>query len=260
MFDELADGVFRRRYESLDLNIGVVIGEDGVLVVDTRSFEREGLELRAQLGRLTPKPVRWVVNTHWHWDHSYGNSVFEDAEIWGHELCKIALETRGETMKTSAKGWLPESDHAEIDRVRVVPPTRTFAESATIAIGREVELTYHGLAHTDNDIVVEVSGAGVAFMGDLIEEGAPPNFGDSFPLSWPATMRSAISSLPDVIVPGHGDVVAPAFVADQLGELVAVADLAASFVAGHVELEEALGQGPYDPATMRTALLRARGQ
>lgn len=258
MFDELADGVFRRRYESLDLNIGVILGEDGVLVIDTRASEREAAELLDELGTLTPKPVRWVVNTHWHWDHAYGNAVFEDAEIWGHELCQIALETRGEEMKASAKTWLPEASHDEIDRVRIVAPTKTFSERATVAIGRSVELSYHGFAHTDNDIVVTVPQGDVAFFGDLIEEGAPPNFGDSHPVAWPLTLRLASESLPTTIVPGHGDVVDRAFVETQHQELVEVAELSTRFVAGEIGLDEASAQGPYDAEVMRGALLRAQ--
>lgn len=258
VFDELAEGVFRRRYESLDLNIGVVIGEDGVLVIDTRSTEREAAELRDELAGLTQKPVRWVVNTHWHWDHAYGNAVFEDAEIWGHELCQIALETHGEEMKAAAKKWLPEASHEEIDRVRIVPPTKTFAERATVAIGRSVDLSYHGFGHTDNDIIVTVPDGGVAFFGDLIEEGAPPNFGDSHPVAWPLTLRLASESLPPTIVPGHGDVVGPGFVDSQHQELVEVAELSARFVAGEVGLEEACALGPYGVDVMRSALLRAQ--
>lgn len=257
MFDELADGVFRRRYESLDLNVGVVVGEDGVLVVDTRACEREAVEVREELRTLTAKPVRWVVNTHWHWDHAFGNAVFEDSEIWGHDLCKVALETRGEEMKTAARWWLPESQHDEIDQVRIVPPTKTFFDRATVAIGRSVELAHHGPGHTDNDIVVTVPESDVAFFGDLIEQGAPPNFGDSFPTDWPLTMRIASRSLPAVIVPGHGDVVDPGFVENQIQELVAVAELASAFVDGEVDLAEAVEKGPYDADTMRSALLRA---
>jgi glyoxylase-like metal-dependent hydrolase (beta-lactamase superfamily II) len=258
VFDELAEGVFRRRYESLDLNIGVVIGEDGVLVIDTRSTEREAAELRDELAVLTQKPVRWVVNTHWHWDHSYGNAVFEHAEIWGHELCQIALETHGEEMKAAAKKWLPEASHEEIDRVRIVPPTRVFSERATIAIGRSVDLSYHGFAHTDNDIIVTVSDGGVAYFGDLIEEGAPPNFGDSHPVAWPLTLRLASETLPPTIVPGHGDVVDPAFVETQHEQLVEVAELSTRFVEGEVGLDEACTLGPYGVDVMRSALLRAQ--
>ncbi|HEU4895005.1 MAG TPA: MBL fold metallo-hydrolase [Acidimicrobiia bacterium] len=258
MFDELGDGVFRRRYESLDLNVGVVIGEDGILVIDTRSSEREAAELLDELGRLDRRPVRWVVNTHWHWDHAYGNALFEDVEIWGHELCQIALETRGEEMKASAKGWLPESSHAEIDAVRIVPPNRVFSETASVAIGRAVDLSYHGFGHTDNDIIVTVPDEGVAFFGDLIAEGAPPNFGDSHPVAWPLTLRLASESLPPTIVPGHGDVVDAAFVESQRQELAAVAELATSFVAGEVDIDEAAALGPYDVEVMRVALRRAQ--
>ena len=83
MFDELAEGVYARRYESLDLNVGVVVSGDGVLVVDTRASHIEADELRNDLRSLTPLPVRWVVDTHWHWDHTFGNARFPEAEIWG---------------------------------------------------------------------------------------------------------------------------------------------------------------------------------
>jgi glyoxylase-like metal-dependent hydrolase (beta-lactamase superfamily II) len=83
VFDQLADGVFRRRYASLDLNIGVVIGDEGVLIVDTRASHVEADELRSDLRALTAKPVLWVIDTHWHWDHTFGNARFPGAEIWG---------------------------------------------------------------------------------------------------------------------------------------------------------------------------------
>lgn len=82
MFDELGEGVFRRRYEALDLNIGVVIGEDGVLVVDTRASHSQADQFKKELSSLTDLPVRWVINTHWHWDHTFGNSRFPDVDLW----------------------------------------------------------------------------------------------------------------------------------------------------------------------------------
>lgn len=256
MFDELGDGVFRRRYEALDLNVGVVLGDDGVLVVDTRSTHQEANELVRDLQTLTIVPVRWVVNTHWHWDHSFGNAVFTGCEIWGHELCRSGMERFGERMKLDARSWLPESQHAEVDEVVVVPPDRTFSDNVSLAIGREVELTYHGLAHTDADIVVRVPESGVLFFGDMIEEGAPPNFGDSHPLEWPSTLRSASDSLSGTIVPGHGDVVSPEFVAGQIEELDEVADLARALANGHLDIEEAAAGGPYSAEVMMSALKR----
>ena len=258
MFQELGDGVFRRRYESLDLNVGVVVGDDGILIVDTRATDREAAELEADLAHLTSLPVRWVVNTHWHWDHAFGNSRFRGAEIWAHELTRVALETIGEEMKESAKKWLAPEYHGEIDQVEIVVPDHTFSESISLAIGRQVDLTYHGFGHTDADIVVRIPGSGVAFFGDLIEEGGPPNFGDSHPVAWPLTLRLAAADPPHVAVAGHGDIVDEAFIRSQHADLVAVADLATAHVAGELTLEEAAAAGPYPVAVMESALIRAR--
>lgn len=258
MFDQLADGVFRRRYEALDLNVGVVIGEDGVLIVDTRASHRQADELIEELEQITTLPVRWVVNTHWHWDHVFGNSKFPDAEIWGHELCQIALVSRGDEMKTAAKEWVPPEHHDEIDQVEVVAPGNTFAESASLAIGRVVEMRYHGFGHTDADIVITLPDADVSFFGDLVEEGAPPSFGDSHPVAWPLTLRLASDNLRGTIVPGHGDVVDPEFVRSQLDELIAVSELATNYVNGEIDLEGAASSGPYGDEVMRSALLRAQ--
>lgn len=257
MFDELGEGVYRRRYESLDLNVGVVLGDDGILIVDTRSTHEEAAELLRDLGTLTDLPVRWVVNTHWHWDHVFGNSAFPNCEIWGHELCRVGMERFGERMKVDARGWLPAHQHAQVDEVVIVPPDRTFSDSVSLAIGRAVHLTYHGLAHTDADIVVRTPGSGVAFFGDMIEESAPPNFGDSYPLLWHETLESAMTDMPAVAVPGHGDVVDGDFVRTQLEELREVSRLADAMIAGELDMEAASSRGPFPQEVMKSALARA---
>lgn len=257
MFDELGDGVFRRRCSTLDENVGVVLGDDGVLIVDTRSTYPEAREVIEDLAALTDLPVRWVVNTHWHWDHLFGNAVFGDVEIWGHDLCLPALASLGSRMKDDAKEWLAEDLHAEIDAVEIVPPDHTFSDAASLAIGRRVDLTYHGLGHTDADIIVRVPDSDVAFFGDLIEEGGPPNFGDGYPVDWPLTLRLATETMPGVAVPGHGDVVDASFIRSQHAELVKVAELATAYVAGEISLEEASASGPYSVEVMKSALLRA---
>lgn len=211
-----------------------------------------------QLGEITSLPVRWVVNTHWHWDHVFGNASFPNAEIWGHELCQIALATRGEEMKAAAKRWVPAEHRQEIDQVQIVPPDKTFAERASLGIGRAVEMSYHGFGHTDADLIVTVPDADVSFVGDLVEEGAPPSFGDSYPVEWPLTLRLASDSLMGTIVPGHGDVVDPDFVRSQHEELVAVAEMATDFVNGEIDLEKAASSGPYGVEVMRSALIRAQ--
>jgi glyoxylase-like metal-dependent hydrolase (beta-lactamase superfamily II) len=255
MFDELADGVFRRRYESLDLNVGVVLGEQGLLVIDTRASHVEADELQAELRTLSSLPVRWVVDTHWHWDHTFGNARFPESEIWGHELCRKAMVELGDSMKEDAFVWLPDR-REEIAEVVITPPTNVFDTVAGIDLGSVlVEMTYHGPGHTDSDIVVTVGD--VSFMGDLLEQGAPPVFDDGFPLSWPATLESAAEIGSSIIVPGHGDTLDRAGAAAQLEEIQAVATLARRCVEEGLPVADAALLGPYPPEVMTSALERA---
>lgn len=255
MFEELANGVFRRRYESLDLNVGVVLGEQGILVIDTRASHVEADELREELRTLTTLPVRWVVDTHWHWDHTFGNARFSQAEIWGHELCRKTMVELGDSMKEDAAAWLPDRLE-ELAEVVITPPTSVFESSAGIDLGRVVvEMTYHGRGHTDSDIVVTVGD--VSFMGDLLEEGAPPVFDDGFPISWPVTLESAAEIGSSIIVPGHGDTLDRAGAAAQIEEIRAVADLARRCLEEGFPVTEAAILGPYPPDVMASALERA---
>ncbi len=161
-------------------------------------------------------------------------------------------------IRSHAREWFPTERHSEVDEVEIVPPQHVFAERASIDIGRSIDMRYHGFGHTDADIVVDVPDADVAFFGDLVEEGAPPSFGDSHPLAWPLTLGLAAAELPGTVVPGHGDVVGPHFVRSQLEELVAVAELATGLINGELSLEEAVGTGPYSDEVMRRAMLRAQ--
>lgn len=255
MFDQLADGVYRRRYESLDLNVGVVLGEQGILIIDTRASHVEADELRGELRTLSSLPVRWVVDTHWHWDHTFGNARFPEAEIWGHELCRQAMVEMGDLMKEDALAWLPDRQD-EIAEVVITPPTNVFETVVDIDLGLSVvEMTYHGFGHTDADIVVTVGD--VSFMGDLLEEGAPPVFDDGFPMSWPLTLESAAEIGSSIIVPGHGDTLDRAGAAGQLAEIRAVADLARRCIEEGLPVAEAALLGPYPPEVMNSALERA---
>jgi glyoxylase-like metal-dependent hydrolase (beta-lactamase superfamily II) len=197
-----------------------------------------------------------VVNTHWHWDHVFGNARFPGAEIWGHARCREALVERPDEMKAGALEWMTEWQ-AEIEEVEVVPPSQTFEDRVGVDIGRAVELSFHGKGHTDADIRIAAVGAGIVFLGDLVEEGAPPSFGDSHPLEWPSTLERAMEGVYGTVVPGHGDVVDRAFVDGQQAELEEVAGLAIRCIESEMTLAEACGMGPYSPEVMRSALGRA---
>ena len=259
VFDEIGDGVFRRRYESLDLNIGVVIGAEAVLLVDSRANHRQADQLSDELRTLTELPIGWVVNTHFHWDHTWGNARFPEAALWGHERCRIEMIDNGEAERQRVLEGMPKEHHDAISEVVITPPTETFRTATMLDIGgRVVELRHHGLGHTNSDVTVRVPGADVLFAGDLVEEGAPPSFGDSYPIDWAQTLGSI--RLEPIIVPGHGDVVDAAFVAGQQEEIAAVVDAARGGYQQDLPVESLIERGPYPPQPMRQAISRVYAQ
>ena len=258
-WQEVGDRVFRFRYRSYDLNVGAVVGHDEVLVVDTRSWVAEATELLADLRALTRLPCRQVVNTHWHFDHCYGNATLRPAAIWGHERCAARLAgEEGEARRRRLMAGNSEAADA-LAGVVLDPPDRTVGDAGgDLAVGgRRVELRWCGRGHTDNDLVVLVPDAGVVFAGDLVEEGAPPQFGDAFPLEWPATLDRLLALAPPTVVPGHGDVVDHRFVAGQRDQLAALAGLCRQVAAGDLAAAEAVRAAPFPEPFVRVALERA---
>ena len=257
---ELGDRVFTRRYRFFDQQIGVVLGDGEALVIDTRSSHRQAREIEADLRELTPDPVTLVVDTHWHYDHAFGNRVFRPATIWGHERCGPRLLEHGEQMRATVSERIPELA-GDLAEVVIDPPDRSFAETARVLVGgRPVWLRYLGRGHTDTDIVVEVPDAGVLFAGDLLEAGATPYFGDGYPLDWPETVSRLADLVRGPVVPGHGQVGDRAFVEGQLAAFLEIARLGREVNAGRSTLDEAIAASPFGPETSREPLERTLAQ
>ena len=259
---EIGDRIFVRRYAFFDQNIVAILSSDETLVVDTRSTPAQAREILDDLRELGAPPVGIVVNTHGHYDHAFGNSVFRPVSIWGHERCAAMIRNTGERQRVTAAAETPEIA-AELAEVVLDPPERTFREHATLCLDdREVELVYLGRGHTDNDIVVRVADADVVCAGDLLENGATPYFGDGFPMDWPATVEALLALVgpSTVVVPGHGDHAGRAFVESSLDGFRAVAAAARRVHAGEVTLEDAVALVPYPAETALEPLERAVAQ
>lgn len=250
-WEEVADGVFRRRYQPHDVSVCAVRGRDGLLIADTRSSHRQADEIRADLRELGTLPVRWVVNTHAHFDHTFGNARFGPASdlgapIFGHELIPAHLDAYERRVLTELIAE-DEERTGEWREVVITPPTVLVGDAMTLDLGGTVaELLYLGRGHTDNDLLVHLPASGVWLTGDLVEESGPPVYGpDSFPLDWPATMGQLQAALSegDLLVPGHGAVVGPAFAAAQREQLTAVATLITELHAAGVPAARAVAQG-----------------
>jgi glyoxylase-like metal-dependent hydrolase (beta-lactamase superfamily II) len=257
---ELGDRVFARRYRFFDQQIGLVLGDDEALVVDTRLTHRQAREILDDVRELTPLPVRTVVDTHWHHDHSFGNHAFRPATIWGHERCGPRMLEHADRLRAQVTESIPDLA-ADIAEVVIDPPDRAFAETARVTVGgRSIWLRHLGRGHTDSDIVVEVPDAGVLFAGDLLEAGATPYFGDGYPLDWPETVSRLADLVRGPVVPGHGAVGDRTFVEDQLAGFLEIARLGREVHAGRQRLEEAIAASPFNPETSREPLERALSQ
>ena len=248
---EVADSVYHRRYDPLDVSVCVVRGADGLLLVDTRSSHREADEVRGDLRVFGDVAVRWVVNTHAHYDHCFGNARFGRASdvgapIYGHRRVPAHLDAfeRPRLADWIARGVEPVADWRE---VVITPPDVLIDDRATLDLGdRGVELLHFGRGHTDNDLVVHVPDADAWLVGDLVEQSGPPMYGSgSFPLEWPATVTALAARLdPEAtVVPGHGAAVGRAFVVTQQADLQRVAEVIIDLHAAGVSAAEAPAHG-----------------
>lgn len=272
-FVEVADLVFVARYRQWDVSVGLVVGRTDAVIVDTRASRTQGGDLLEDIRRLgLGVEVTQVVNTHVHFDHTFGNVAFQDATVHAHDNVAAGLVSASAGIKELIRGDLQDApeygytvaDLREVLTTQVRGPDRTFADTATLDLGgRSVELVYAGRGHTDGDIAIRVSDAQVVFIGDLVEESAPPSFGDdSWPLDWPETLlRLTVDvSAEAVVVPGHGRRVDGTFVRRQCAEIDTVAALIRERHAGGMALADALREPdsrlPYPLEHLESAFAR----
>jgi glyoxylase-like metal-dependent hydrolase (beta-lactamase superfamily II) len=248
---EVAAGVFQRRYNPLDVSVCVIRGSDGLAVVDTRSSPRQADQILADLRELGSRPVRWVINTHAHFDHCFGNQRFgpgseNSVPIYGHARVPDHLDAYERPMLAEwiARGEQPAEEWRE---VVITPPTELVGDRHTLDLGdRAIDLLHLGRGHTDNDLLLHIPDARTWLLGDLVEESGPPCYGtDSFPFDWPVTMTRLLSLVGDgdVLVPGHGRPVDPPFARAQQEQLAGVADLIKELHADRVPVGQALEAG-----------------
>ena len=257
---EVGDRVFTWRFRFFDQQIGLILGASDVVVIDTRSTPVQAGELADAIRALTRDPVSIVLNTHWHWDHTFGNHEFRPATAWGHARVPGRLLGQGPGVIERVAREMPGLAD-DIRQVTIDPPERTFEDRATVMAGdRELRLSYHGRAHTDTDVVIEVPDANVLFAGDLLEEGATPSFGDAYPMEWPDTVERLLALATGAVVPGHGSIGDRTFVESQLAEFRALAASARRVHAGELDLEAAIAASPYPRESATAPLERALAQ
>ena len=214
VISEVAPGVFMREgrialmsseNDGAIANIGFIIGEQAVAVIDTGGSVREGRRLLAAIRARTKKPVRYVINTHGHPDHMFGNAAFiaEGAEFVGHARLPQALASRGPFY---LEAFGRSMGHELMRDVRLVPPTRLIDGSLTIDLGaRSIIVKAWPVAHSDSDVTVFDATSKTLFAGDLVFLRHVPVV-DGNLKTWLKILDDLAALPAERVVPGHGPV------------------------------------------------------
>jgi cyclase len=195
-------------------NAGIVLGDERVLVFDTRVTPALGAELaRTVLAATGARPADLVVvNSHFHGDHVFGNGAFHGATIVA-STSTMAAENREWQRQVAIFEQLRPQDAEEIRRATVTTPTVGLTGATRVDLGGvDVELEPVGPAHTEGDLVAHVPAEGVAFVGDLVFNGHWPSMWDADVRGWLTALRRLGSAAATTLVPGHGPAGDPAMV------------------------------------------------
>lgn len=184
-------------------NAGFIVGRDAVAVIDTGGSARVGARLRAAIRSVTPLPIRYVINTHMHPDHVFGNAAFEDdkPQFVAHHKLARGLAARAERYIAINKEALGEAAFAG---TKIVLPTLPISEATKLDLGdREIVLEPQKTAHTDNDLVIRDTRTGTLFLGDLLFAQHAPSLDGSI-VGWMSVLDALTNTPAERAVPGHG--------------------------------------------------------
>ncbi|MGZ5400392.1 MAG: MBL fold metallo-hydrolase [Nocardioides sp.] len=264
-FTEVANRVWVARYPWFDVNVTLVGGERGLVMVDTHGSGAAGRAVVADVRRLGAGEVTEIVNTHWHFDHTFGNdtvrAAYDGVPITAHETAAAELSEGSDRIKQRYAD--SDDPHREdVLATSIALPDRTFSSARVLDLGdRIVELVHPGRGHTAGDLIVRVPDSDVVLAGDLVEESAPPSLGeDSWPMEWPLSLDLVLTLLtPDsVVVPGHGAPVDRGFVEQQRDQLGTVAETIRELAGRGVTVADALDAAdwPWEKELLETAVRR----
>ena len=211
---KIADGVYSYVDEknpspasSFGANAGIVIGKDGIVVIDTLISAKEAQRFIKDIRAVSDKPIKYVVDTHDHLDHVLGNSEFAKlgATIVAQADTKAAMVKNGDGLLQRAK-YFGLSDEAMSGTV-VALPSLTFTDAMEIDLGdRKIELLHAGPSHTSGSLIVYLPGSKTLFAGDVLFVNYHPNMRDGDIPGWVKTLDTIASMDIAAIIPGHGPV------------------------------------------------------
>lgn len=190
---------------SFGANAGIIIGQDGIVVIDTLISAKQAKTFIEDIRAISDKPIKYVVNTHRHLDHTFGNSEFAKlgAIIISHSIDEEQLVTSEAAMLNIAKNFgLTEKDMVG---TAVAYPELTFNDRMVIDLGgQKIELIYAGASHTNDSIIVYVPDKRLMFTGDILFTNYHPFIADGYIQGWVNVLNYLQEMDVVTIVPGHG--------------------------------------------------------
>jgi glyoxylase-like metal-dependent hydrolase (beta-lactamase superfamily II) len=188
-----------------DPNTGVIVGDDGVMVVDAQATPLLAREVIRRVREVTPKPIRYLVLSHYHAVRVLGASAYKAEHIIASAATHELIRERGEQDMKSEIGRFPRLFQGAEAIPGLTWPTLTFTGELRLMMGRlEVRIIHAGAGHTAGDTVVWVPSQRVLFSGDLVEYEAGVYTGDAHLEAWPETLERLRSLRPAALVPGRG--------------------------------------------------------
>ena len=219
--DQLGPGLYAYTADG-DPNSGIIVGDDGVMVVDAQPTPVMAGEVIARVAKVTDKPIKYVLLTHYHASRTLGASAFTGAEILASDVTRGLIVERGKADMDSEIGRLPRLFRAAESIPGPTWPTLTFPDEISVWLGRrEIRILHIGRGHTAGDVIAIVPDAGVVFAGDLLEYKTASYCGDAHFTDWPATLDHLAELQANAIVPGRGAALATPQAAAQAIEFTA---------------------------------------
>ena len=206
---EIAENVFAYVHSGVGWDIcnsGFIVEEDGVMVIDAMMVASLVDPYIKEIRKVTDKPIRYVVNTHHHVDHSFGNQFYLPAEVVSHRGCREAMLTRGADINMLSERW-PQYREDWL-KTQLTPATVTYEDKMIVHMGdRVIELLHPGPAHTYGDTMVYLPQEKVLFSGDVAFHYLTPLARDGHVSNWIKITNGILNHL-DVttLMPGHGPV------------------------------------------------------
>ena len=202
---EVADNVYAYIQENCATNAGFIVSDEGVMVIDSLMTPTLAGKLYTAVRNVTKAPIRFLINTHFHGDHVFGNQYFQPAPIVAHVNCREELMEKFDGNMQRYRGraeLIPE-----LDQIRMTLPDVTFENRMTIHLGsREIQLSFHGRAHSNSDILLYLPEEKLLFVADLAVNKTLPAFPDGHITKWLTVLDEVAKVDANTFVPGHGPV------------------------------------------------------